>query len=253
MLAWIGHSTTLIELDGARVLTDPVLRDRVGPLVRTAPPPARDCVAGLDAVLLSHLHYDHADLRSLAMIDESVPVLAPRGSGLWLERQGRRVVHELRVGEEATVGPLRIVGTRAVHEGLRRPLGVRAEAIGFVVRGSRSVYFAGDTDLFPDMAELAGSLDAALLPVAGWGRRLGAGHLDPARAAIAAGLTAPRLAIPIHWGTLAPPLRRLAPRVPDDAPLEFAALVARWTPAVEVRILAPGERTPIPSDAPVTA
>ena len=67
----------------------------------------------------------------------------------------------------------------------------------------RSVYFAGDTDVFPGMAELA-PVDVALLPIWGWGPTMGPGHMDPARAAEAAALLGARLAIPIHWGTYYP-------------------------------------------------
>jgi L-ascorbate metabolism protein UlaG (beta-lactamase superfamily) len=253
-VTWLGHATTLIEVDGARVVTDPVLSGHIGPLVRVAPRPHDEDVAELDAILLSHLHYDHTDLPSLARLDPSTPVLAPRGAGRWLEDQGLRRVRELEVGTEATVGPLRVTATHASHDGRRRPLGAVAEAIGFVVRGSRSAYFAGDTDLFPAMADLAGSVDVALLPVSGWGPTLPEGHLDPKRAAIAATLTAPRLAIPIHWGTFALwPTRAFRRRDPGRRAREFAELVSRHAPAVEVRVLAPGDRTEIPALAAATA
>jgi L-ascorbate metabolism protein UlaG (beta-lactamase superfamily) len=91
------------------------------------------------------------------------------------------------------------------------------------------------------MGEL-GRLDAALLPVAGWGPRLPAGHLDPVRAVEALTLTRPRLAIPIHWGTYAP---WRAPRG-DDAPAKaFAELAATMVPSVDVRVLRPGESCPL--------
>jgi L-ascorbate metabolism protein UlaG (beta-lactamase superfamily) len=118
---------------------------------------------------------------------------------------------------------------------------VRAPALGYVVTGSRRVYFAGDTDLFPGMAEL-GPLDLALLPVAGWGPRLPPGHLDARRAAEALRLLAPATAVPIHWGTYSPisKLRTSAAarREPAD---EFARLAAQLAPTVAVHVLAPGE------------
>jgi L-ascorbate metabolism protein UlaG (beta-lactamase superfamily) len=116
--------------------------------------------------------------------------------------------------------------------------------VGFVVRGKGgSAYFAGDTDLHPAMADLAGSIEVALLPVSGWGPTLGPGHLDAERATEAAAMIEPRVAVPIHWGTLSP--RRPMRRHPDPAgpPQDFARLVARRTPEVEVRVLAVGERT----------
>ena len=107
--------------------------------------------------------------------------------------------------------------SRRGHRGRRRgtttgacPAGPRAPALGFVVRGRRQVYFAGDTELFDGMAELAAGLDVALLPVAGWGPRLGPGHMDALDAARAASMLRPRLAIPVHWGTLRPIIGRRA-------------------------------------------
>ncbi|HUA10806.1 MAG TPA: MBL fold metallo-hydrolase [Solirubrobacteraceae bacterium] len=238
-VAWFGHATVLIEIDGVRLLTDPVLGRRVGPLVRVAP--AAPAHGHLDAVLLSHLHADHADLASLRRVARGTPILAPRGAAPWLERRALGPVNELDVGASVSFGEVRVEATDARHDGQRWRYGHRAGCVGFLVRGSTTVYFAGDTDLFPAMAELAGHVDVALLPVAGWGPSVGHGHLDAERAARAASIIRPRVAIPIHWGTLAlpAPLRRRAP----DAGAEFAAHAARLAPGVEVRVLHAGERT----------
>jgi L-ascorbate metabolism protein UlaG (beta-lactamase superfamily) len=152
-------------------------------------------------------------------------------------------VREVRPGTEVEVGGLRVTATPAAHPPRRRPLGPAAEPVGYVVRGSRSVYFAGDTDLFAAMGELQGAVDLALLPIWGWGSRLGPGHLDPQRAAAAAATINPAVAIPIHWSTFAlgRPARRAAD--PYRPAREFVALAARVAPGVEVRVLAPGERT----------
>jgi L-ascorbate metabolism protein UlaG (beta-lactamase superfamily) len=93
------------------------------------------------------------------------------------------------------------------------------------------------------MSELAGRTDIALLPVAGWGPTVGAGHLDPARAARAASMIAPRVAIPIHWGTFA--LAWRARHIADPAlpARRFGELVEQAAPEVDVRLLASGERT----------
>lgn len=242
-VTWLGHATALIEIDGTRLLTDPVLRRRIGPLIRVAPEARPDDSERIDAVLLSHLHGDHADLRSLRRVGASVPVIAPFPAGGWLRRHGLDDVRELACGDETMVGALRIVATPAQHDRRRHPLGATADPVGFVVRGSRSVYFAGDTDLFPAMAGLAGTIDLALLPVTGWGPTVGRGHLDPERAAQAVALIEPSVAVPIHWGTFI--LAHLVRRANDlQRPTrEFAAAAARLAPGVDVRVLAPGERT----------
>ncbi len=241
VITWLGHATVLVEMDGIRVITDPVLRDRVGPLVRIAP--SVRPIGSVNCVLLSHLHADHADLPTLRALDRSGPVLAPYGARAWLNANGVQDVRELCPGGAIGVGGLRIAATAAVHDSRRRPFGPAAEPLGYLIRGSRSVYFAGDTDLFMAMSELRGTVDVALLPVWGWGGSVGAGHLDPERAAQAAALIAPGVCVPIHWGTFALP--RPARRLVDPArpAREFAALTKRYASEVEVRLLAPGDRT----------
>lgn len=233
----------LIELGGVRLLTDPVLRSRLGHLRRHGP--AVDPAVGerLDAVLLSHLHLDHLDLPSLRSLDPEIRLLVPRGAGDFVRQAGFANADELAAGDIVDVNGLSVGATPAVHARERRPLGgPAADAIGFTVRGERSLYFAGDTDLFPEMAELAPGLDLALLPVWGWGPTLGEGHLDPDEAAQAAALLRPRIAVPIHWGTLYPRgLARWRPEPLRDPPRRFAAQVAEVAPGVEVRVLQPGE------------
>jgi L-ascorbate metabolism protein UlaG (beta-lactamase superfamily) len=256
-ITWAGHSTVLIELDGVRLLTDPVVHGRVGPLRRLAPPVDPGVLDAIDAVLISHLHADHAHMRSLRVIGNATRVLAPHGAARWLSRHGFHDVAELAPGEAVSVGSVRVCATPAVHDPHRWhlgergvwPVGMSAPPIGYLVHGSRSCYFAGDTDLFAAMAELEGSVDLALLPVSGWGAKVGSGHLDPARAVRAVALIAPRIAVPIHWGTLALALPMRRPREPARHEREFAALAAERVPDVEVRVLEPGERTQIAGGA----
>jgi L-ascorbate metabolism protein UlaG (beta-lactamase superfamily) len=134
---------------------------------------------------------------------------------------------------------VRVIAIPALHDDRRMPLGRHAEPVGFVARGSLGVYFAGDTDLFEGMGELRGTVDVALLPVWGWGPSVGEGHLDPERAAQAAAMIDPKLAIPIHWGTFALPWARDGDS--DRHAREFAERVLEVAPRVEVRVLAPGE------------
>jgi L-ascorbate metabolism protein UlaG (beta-lactamase superfamily) len=237
-LTWVGHATVLVELGEAAVLTDPVLRRRVAHLRRRTPAPRAP--PRLDAVLISHLHRDHLDLPSLKLLDPSVPVVVPRGGASVLRRSGRELI-ELSAGEALDVAGLRVRAVPAVHDGRRSPLSRPAEAVGYVVEKRRRVYFAGDTARFDEMAELVG-LDAALLPIWGWGPRLGPGHMDPGEAAEAVALMRPRLVVPIHWGTFAPvvpPGRGTG--LPNAPASRFRARVAEAAPGVAVRVLAPGE------------
>jgi L-ascorbate metabolism protein UlaG (beta-lactamase superfamily) len=239
---FIGHSTLAIEIDGIRLLTDPVTRARVGPLRRVEPVPARRHLAGADVVLISHLHWDHLDVPSLRDLGSRVPIVVPGGSGAWMRSVGFRHVRELSAGESMDVGGVHVEAVEALHSGFRPPLGPTAPAIGYVLRGSRSVYFAGDTDLFPGMADL-GPIDLALIPVWGWGPTLGRGlHLDPLRAAEAVRIIRPWAAVPIHWGTYWPhAMGRVFPERLVEPPAAFVEYAAELAPDVRVLPTAVGD------------
>jgi L-ascorbate metabolism protein UlaG (beta-lactamase superfamily) len=270
-IVFLGHATVLIEVDGVRLLTDPLLRRRVAHLRRRVPPVQKDQFAGVDAVLISHLHHDHLDLPSLRLLGRDTPLIVPAGAGGWLRRKGFVAVTELGVcdvarveivtepgvgdvaqvgrvtalaaGDVAKAGTLTVTAVQARHDGHRLG-GPHAEALGYLVSGGHTVYFAGDTELFAEMSHLPQPLDVALLPVAGWGPKLGAGHMGPLDAARAVGLIEPRIAIPVHWGTLSPlGLGRRDRARLDEPPRLFAEHVAGIAPGVEVRILAPGQET----------
>jgi L-ascorbate metabolism protein UlaG (beta-lactamase superfamily) len=230
-VTWLGHATVLLELGGARLVTDPVLRPRVAHLVRDAPLPGD--LGRLDAILISHGHHDHLDLPTVRRLDPSATVVAPPNTG-WALRLAQHAVRKLSPGDELELAGVRILAVPAAHDGRRVPVGEAASAVGFVVAG---VYFAGDTEPFPEMAELAGTLDVALLPVAGWGPKVGPGHMDPLRAAEALAMLRPRLAVPIHWGTY----HRIGHRQEGRPEQELVEHAARLAPEVRVAVLAPGE------------
>ncbi len=235
-IAWLGHSCTSIRLDGLLLVTDPVLRRRVLHLRRkTAVDPA--ALGHADAILISHTHYDHLDLPSLDQLDRNAQVVAPTGTGELLRRRGFRDVSEVVPGDEVDLGALRVRAIHADHGSPYRPGTGRTQPVGFVIAGSRTVYFAGDTDVFDGMRDL-GPIDVALLPVAGWGPRVPEGHLDPLRAAEALELIRPRVAIPIHWGTYSP---WRPPERSDPAAMKFAEIAATVAPTVEVVVLSPGQ------------
>ena len=242
-VSYVGHGTVRLELDGLAMLTDPLLRRRVGHL-RRAVPPVGQVTEGLAAILISHGHHDHLDVPSLERLDRSVPVVVPRGLGRLLAKHFESVV-EVEEGDELAFGPVLLRATPAEHDS-RRHLGrLRAAAIGYALLGSSNVYFAGDTSLFDRMAGLVPELDLALLPIWGWGATLGRGqHLDPMSAAQALRLLQPRIAVPIHWGTYHPlylGLRR-APSFLSEPAVAFAREAAAAAPEVDVRVLKPGER-----------
>jgi L-ascorbate metabolism protein UlaG (beta-lactamase superfamily) len=249
---YIGHSTTAIDIGHIRVLTDPLLRDRLFFLRRHGPNPGPDLLAHrpADLVILSHLHYDHADLPSLRRLERNTPLLAPRGTGQYLARSTGLEVCEIAVGEKVAVADVEITALPAEHYRSFPSFRPMTACLGYMLRSQLSVYFAGDTGLFDGMSDVGAEfdLDLALLPVWGYGPRVGAGHLTPLTAARALTMLRPRVAVPIHWGTL----RYAGPYAlwewadyMHTPPYAFAEYASRLAPETEVRILRPGQATAI--------
>jgi L-ascorbate metabolism protein UlaG (beta-lactamase superfamily) len=244
---WLGHASTALDVDGVRVLTDPLLRRHAGLLRRRGDAPLAEHWEGARAVLVSHLHHDHAELGSLHLLD-GVPVLTALANARWL--RGHGVASALGLGERVwwtvpgTDVEVRMIP--ALHGD--RPMPHRPNsAHGFLVRSpSVRVWFAGDTAPYASMGDLpalaGGAIDLALVPVGGWGPRLSGGHMDPVQAARACAVVGARAAVPVHWGTLHPPVsRRLPPGWMDRAGPAFAHAAERVAPGCRVHVLAPGE------------
>ena len=262
VLHYLGHSTVRVEMAGSTVLTDPLLTATVGPLRRVLPPPPASAWAGVDLVLVSHLHGDHLHLRSLRMLGPGVRVVVPRGAGAWLRRRGVHRVDELAPGESLTHGRLRVTAVPARHSGHRwgprLTSGPDTAAVGHLVEGDGgTVYACGDTDLFDGMTRIGDrGVDVALVPVWGWGPTLGPGHLDPRRAAEAVARIRPRVAVPVHWGTLAvrgattlPGLAGRYRRLLVEPPRRFAAAVADRGLPTTVVVTDPGQPVVLPTAA----
>src|SRR4051812_2723174 len=123
---YVGHATVLIDVAGVRLLTDPLLRNRVAHLRRAARVD-HAALTGVSAVLISHLHYDHLDLPSLERLGREIPVVAPHGAGALIRRKaGVKHVLEIRPGEQIEIGGVTIRATPADHDTGRMPLGIKA-------------------------------------------------------------------------------------------------------------------------------
>lgn len=262
-VTWLGHASTVLDLGGVRVLTDPLLRRHAGLLRRRGAAPDRAVWSDPDVVLLSHLHHDHAELGSLHLLDD-VPVLTAPANARWLREHDVRGAQGLAEGVWATVGPrgsharvaapgagVRVRAVPAVHGD--RPMPHRPNAAnGFLlVADGLRLWFAGDTEPYPGMAQLpataGGPIDLALVPVGGWGPRLSGGHMDPVQAARTCAVVGARHAVPVHWGTLhAPASRRLPPGWMDRAGVAFASAVEREAPGCRAHVLEPGQRLSFP-------
>ncbi|MGD2040082.1 MAG: MBL fold metallo-hydrolase [Anaerolineae bacterium] len=247
-ISYIGHATVLVDIGELRVLTDPILRDRVLFLQRHGQNPAPNLLSERppDVVLLSHLHYDHADLPSLRQLPDTTTVIAPQGSGRYLERWAGVQVHEVNEGDKVQVADVEITALPADHGNafsIPRPM---SSCLSFVMQNRLSVYFAGDTDLFEGMNRVGQEfdLDVALLPVWGYSHRVGTGHLTPLTAAQSLNRLDPRIAVPIHWGSFRFPgpnsLWKWADHL-STPPHAFANHASRLAPQTQVQVLQPGE------------
>lgn len=213
-VTWLGHSTLLIEIDGKRVLTDPVWGERASPLGWLgprrwyAPPLALEELPALDAVLISHDHYDHLDLPTiLALRDRDLRFITPLGVGAHLAYWGvpeERIV-ELDWWERAELGGLEIVCTPARHASGRTLVDQDATLwAGYALLGPRHrAYFSGDTGLFPAMDDIGrelGPFDLTMIEAGAYGSAWPDWHLGPEQAVTAHRMVRGELLVPIHWG-----------------------------------------------------
>jgi L-ascorbate metabolism protein UlaG (beta-lactamase superfamily) len=216
-VTWLGHSTVLIEIDGMRVLTDPVWGPRASPLRLAGPkrfqpvPVALREMPRVDLVVISHDHYDHLDyptIRALAKSD--VPFVTSLGVGAHLEAWGIESgrITELDWWESHNLpkGGVQVTAAPSQHFS-GRTVKTRNATLwsSFVVRTERHcVFFSGDTGLTPEytkIRERLGPFDLVMLEVGAWNAAWGDMHLGPENALKAAALLGGRVFLPVHWGT----------------------------------------------------
>jgi L-ascorbate metabolism protein UlaG (beta-lactamase superfamily) len=215
-LTWLGHSTVLVELDGARILTDPMFSDRaspsqaVGPLRFHPPPLPLEALPHLDAVVISHDHYDHLDLASVqALARTGVPFVVGLGVGAHLEAWGvpRAQIVELTWGKEHVLpSGHRLVSVPAQHfSGRRAVFNDRTLWTSWALVGpEHRVFFSGDTGLhrqFSTIAARYGPFDVAMLEIGQYHPAWGQIHLGPDGALAAHAALRARFLLPIHWAT----------------------------------------------------
>lgn len=258
---WLGHACVLLRLDGRYVITDPVFSERVspvsfaGPKRRTPPATRIGLLPRIDAVVVSHNHYDHLDAASIRALAKRFPqasFAAPLGLAAKLRKLGARDVHELdwwqsldANGFELTCVPARHWSARTLWDRNRTLWG------GWVVRrNSFRFYFAGDTGYSPRLAEIGarfGPIDLAALPIGAYAPRwfMGAQHIDPAEAVQLHRELGCRHSLAIHWGAF-----ELADDPLDEPPRLLAeARTAQGVSADAFRALPIGARWPLNSAA----
>jgi len=251
-VTWLGHATVVLDIDGVRLVVDPLLLRNNGILRRRGSRPGQPAWSGADAILLSHLHHDHAEVPSLKLLS-GLPVLTAEENAAWATKKG---LNGQGMGPDEWVpvgsGEVEVRLAPAVHQSRKMPHRPNA-ANGHLVRGpSGIVWIAGDTELFDgleDLPKLAGGpIDLAVVPVGGWAKKQSGGHLGPKEAAVACRVTGARWAVPVHWGTLHVPVARAWPHAwMDSAGPDFVAAVGREAPECKATVLGLGESLTVPA------
>ncbi|MGH7503535.1 MAG: MBL fold metallo-hydrolase [Longimicrobiales bacterium] len=233
-ITWIGHATFLIQIGSINLLTDPVWSDRAspvpwaGPHRLVAPAPSFDTLPPIDAVILSHDHYDHLDAPTVRRLHlrfgETLRWITPLGYASWFCKRDVRTVVELDWGDAIELGDgasrVAITAAPAQHWTRRRPFGPsRRLWASWVIDSPRagSVYFGGDSGWFPGYSAIRdahGPFDAVMLPIGAYAPRwfMKAMHMNPEEAVQAyRELGEAGTFLPMHWGTF---------MLADEPPLE---------------------------------
>ena len=258
-VTWLGHSTTLVEIDGARVLTDPNWSERsspsrwVGPRRWHPPPIAIADLPPIDAVVISHEHFDHLDMttiRALAARGTSFHVGLGVGAHLLAWGVPRERVFEHDWWERATIAPgVSVVSTPARHfNGRGIPWRLGALWTSWAIEGpGHRVYFSGDTGLqqaFREIGEREGPFDVVMLEIGQFDKDWGDIHLGPRGALEATQMLGAKRLLPIHWGTF-----NLAYHAWDD-PIETVTREAKDVTVFTPRLGQPIEPTTDPKTEP---
>jgi L-ascorbate metabolism protein UlaG (beta-lactamase superfamily) len=241
-VTWMGHSTMLVELDGVRILTDPVFCERASPFQWMGParfhptPLPLDGLPDVDAIVISHDHYDHLDYESVSWLAENsdVPFLVPLGIGAHLEAWGMPAdrIHELEWWEEREIKGVRLVSTPARHFS-GRGLFDRNHTLWTswaMVGPTQRAWYSGDTGPFEAAAEIGeklGPFDLTMVESGAWNPAWGNIHLGPDAAKEMHEMVRGKAMMPVHWGTF-----QLAPHEWDQ-------------PFVRLRDLAAEDGTPL--------
>ncbi len=225
-VAWIGHSTVFLRLDGVNILTDPIFSERCSPFQSIGPKRLNDPGIPLDSlppielVLISHDHYDHLDKNTVLKLGNKPLYVVPLGVGAILRSWGITHWVELDWWQSHRFKNLTITCTPAQHFSGRTPFDRNSTLwAGWVVSSSqRTVYYAGDTGYFPGFAEIGkrlGPIHLAILPIGAYRPRwfMKPVHMDPVEAVQAYLDLKANIFVPVHWGTF-----KLADEAMDEPP-----------------------------------
>ena len=211
---WFGHASVLVEIDGVRIMTDPILSERASPFQflgpkRFHPPPvALEQLTGIDAVVISHDHYDHLDMPTVQQLARNgTHFYVGMGIGAHLQRWGVALsqIHEMGWWQHADVKGVRIHCTPARHYSGRRSMNNSTLWSSWMLKGAQhAVYFSGDTgyaEHFSEIRQRLGAPDLALMKVGAYGDTWLSIHMDPESAVRAQRDLGAKVMLPVHWAT----------------------------------------------------
>lgn len=252
-ITWIGHSSLLIEIDGKRILTDPVWGERVsfssfiGPKRFFLAPLSIRELPPLDAIIISHDHYDHLDKDTIKCFkDTTIPFFCSLGVGAYLQRWGieANYIHELDWGDSVMIGNDTVVTAAPARHFSGRGITGRDETLwsSFVIKGSRhNIYFGADSGWSPAFEEIGnqfGPFDLTILEIGAYGKYWADIHMGPDHASDAHLALKGKVMMPVHWGTF-----NLAPHAWHE-PIERLTACAKEK-HIELFAPKPGEPTEV--------